>query len=106
MNSAFENKNQFFLKEHFSGQNFRLYKTSEEFIELKLYEKDDEISKTANFYHCLNLGGLNEVFNLIEKAIEIFKTKDPNYERSSKVASNLMKAYSCCNKIYQDKKKK
>ena len=49
---------------------------------------------------------LKKVWLVLFNAIKIFEENDPNCERSSKVALDLRKAYSCYQEIYREKKKK
>ena len=74
--------------------------TNDELIEMAKYENrnesdDEEISQATASDRCLSLRSLDDAFTNIENAIKIFEENDPNCERSSKVALDLRKAYSC-----------
>ena len=85
--------------------------TNDELIEMAKYENrnesdDEEISQATASDRGLSLRSLDDAFTNIENAIKIFEENDPNCERSSKVALDLRKAYSCYQEIYREKKKK
>ncbi|XP_029645376.1 prostatic spermine-binding protein-like [Octopus sinensis] len=48
---------------------------------------------------------LNGAFLHIEKALEIFKQQDADFERCSTVAANLMRGHRCYSEIYREIKK-
>ncbi|CAH2301309.1 Hypothetical predicted protein, partial [Pelobates cultripes] len=47
--------------------------------------------------------GLEETFQHIEKAMNIFESQDSNFERSAKVARALRNYYACYKEIYNEK---
>eukprot|EP00106_Octopus_bimaculoides_P013734 XP_014781176.1 PREDICTED: tigger transposable element-derived protein 1-like [Octopus bimaculoides] len=50
------------------------------------------------------LKGLEEAFQHLDKALEIFQVQDPNFERSARVSTTITNASLCYRKIYREQK--
>lgn len=81
--------------------------TNEDLLEIEEQEKaeEEEDIETETPVRSFTLKDLDEAFQHIEKAIEMFESQDSNFERTTKVAKDLKNAYACYREIYKEKKR-
>ncbi|CAH2293160.1 Hypothetical predicted protein [Pelobates cultripes] len=68
-------------------------------------EEVEDVPAPETPVHFFTLKGIEEAFQHIEKAINIFESQDSNFERSTKVARDLRNANACYKEIYNEKEK-
>ncbi|CAH2321240.1 Hypothetical predicted protein, partial [Pelobates cultripes] len=81
--------------------------TNEDLLDMEEQEEFEEVEDVTapeTPVHSFNLKGLEEAFQHMEKAIDIFESQDSNFERSTKVARDLRNDYACYKEIYNERK--
>ncbi|XP_063309192.1 tigger transposable element-derived protein 1-like [Pelobates fuscus] len=82
--------------------------TNEDLLDMEEQEEVEEVEDVTapeTPVHSFTLKGLEEAFQHMEKAINIFESQDSNFERSTKVARDLRNAYNCYKEIYNEKRR-